>query len=79
MNLRMGESNIAHELSHRQITIRVDNGERPLSQYLADAQARIEQSVHYDKQKYTLNGQAHSSSRNAHRSVLPLLWPSCLP
>ncbi|WP_418610723.1 efflux RND transporter permease subunit [Gluconobacter cerinus] len=54
VNLRMGESNIAHELSHRQITIRVDNGERPLSQYLADAQARIEQSVHYDKQKYTL-------------------------
>ncbi|MFT9297005.1 MAG: efflux RND transporter permease subunit, partial [Gluconobacter sp.] len=54
VGLRMGESNIAHEMSHRQITIRVDNGQRPLSQYLADAQARIEQSVHYDKQKYTL-------------------------
>lgn len=54
VGLRMGESNIAHELSHRQITIRVDNGQRPLSQYLADAQAQIEKSVHYDKEKYTL-------------------------
>ncbi|EHH68084.1 efflux RND transporter permease subunit [Gluconobacter morbifer] len=54
VGLRMGESNIAHEQSHRQITIRVDNGQRPLSQYLADAQKRIEDSVHYDKQKYTL-------------------------
>jgi len=54
VGLHMGESNISHELSKRQITIRVDNGDRPLSQYLADAQARIESSVHYDHQKYRL-------------------------
>lgn len=54
VGLYMGESNIAHEMSHRQITIRVDNGKRPLSQYLADAQGRIDQQLHYDKEKYSL-------------------------
>ncbi|MFT8807916.1 efflux RND transporter permease subunit [Gluconobacter sp.] len=54
VGLRMGESNISHEMSHRQITIRVDNGKRPLSQYLADAQGRIDQQLHYDREKYTL-------------------------
>ncbi|QDH16858.1 efflux RND transporter permease subunit [Swingsia samuiensis] len=54
IGLKMGESNIAHEMNHRQITIRVDNGQRPLSQYLADAQARIDQSVHFDQKKNSL-------------------------
>nr|WP_294914849.1 CusA/CzcA family heavy metal efflux RND transporter [uncultured Neokomagataea sp.] len=54
VGLHMGESNIAHEMSHRQITIRVDNGDRPLSQYLADAQARIDQAVRYDPKQYSL-------------------------
>ncbi|OUI81773.1 membrane protein [Gluconobacter sp. DsW_056] len=54
VGLHMGESNIAHEMSHRQVTIRVDNGKRPLSQYLADAQGRIDQQLHFDKEKYTL-------------------------
>jgi heavy metal efflux system protein len=54
ISLQTGEANIAHEMNHRQITIRVDNGQRPLSQYLADAQARINGQVHFDATRYHL-------------------------
>lgn len=54
VSLQTGEANIAHEMNHRQITIRVDNGQRPLSQYLADAQARIAGQVHFDPARYRL-------------------------
>ncbi|ACI50477.1 heavy metal efflux pump, CzcA family [Gluconacetobacter diazotrophicus PA1 5] len=54
VSLQTGEANIAHEMNHRQITIRVDNGQRPLSQYLADAQARINSQVHFDAARYHL-------------------------
>jgi len=54
VSLQMGESNIAHEMYNRQITVRVDNGQRPLSQYLGDAQQQIEDQVHYDHRKYRL-------------------------
>lgn len=54
ISLETGEANIAHEMNHRQITIRLDNGQRPLSQYLADAQARIGAQVHFDAAQYRL-------------------------
>ncbi|MFS3134851.1 efflux RND transporter permease subunit [Gluconacetobacter sacchari] len=54
ISLQTGEANIAHEMNHRQITIRVDNGQRPLSQYLADAQGRIASQVHFDAARYRL-------------------------
>ncbi len=54
IKLQNGESTIAHEMSHRQLTIRVDNRGRALSDYLADAQQQIEQKVHFDAQKYRL-------------------------
>ncbi len=51
---KTGEATIAHEQSERQLTIRVDNHDRPLSQYLADAQQQIDAKVHFDKQSYRL-------------------------
>ncbi|MDR3447138.1 MULTISPECIES: CusA/CzcA family heavy metal efflux RND transporter [unclassified Dyella] len=51
---KTGESTIAHEQTKRQITIRVDNRDRALSEYLADAQAQIDAKVHFDKQAYQL-------------------------
>lgn len=54
IRLETGQSNIAHEYNHRQITIRVDSGTRALSEYLPDAQARIDRSVRYDASKYRL-------------------------
>ncbi|UMM63997.1 efflux RND transporter permease subunit [Aristophania vespae] len=54
IHLHMGESNIAHEQGERELTIQVDNGDKPMSQYLAEAQQRIDQNVHFDPQNYRL-------------------------
>jgi heavy metal efflux system protein len=54
IKLAMGESTIAHEHGKRELTIRIDNRDRALSEYLADAQSQIDQKVHFDKQKYQL-------------------------
>ena len=54
IHFKTGESTIAHEEGKRQITIRVDNRDRALSEYLADAQQQIDAKVHFDKQNYQL-------------------------
>jgi cobalt-zinc-cadmium resistance protein CzcA len=51
---KTGESTIAHEQNHRELTIRIDNRDRALSEYLADAQKQIDTKVRYDKQNYHL-------------------------
>ncbi|WP_267849241.1 efflux RND transporter permease subunit [Robbsia betulipollinis] len=54
IGLRTGESTIAHEQGKRQITIRIDNRDRALSDYLADAQRKIDADVHFDRVRYHL-------------------------
>jgi len=54
IRLQNGESTIAHEMSRRQITIRVDNTDRALTEYLLDAERQIAGKVHFDAQKYRL-------------------------
>ncbi|MFC3651681.1 efflux RND transporter permease subunit [Dyella humi] len=54
IKLTMGESTIAHEHGQRELTIRIDNRDRALSEYLADSQAQINAKVHFDQQKYQL-------------------------
>ncbi|RUL70409.1 efflux RND transporter permease subunit [Dyella choica] len=54
IKLVSGESTIAHEHGQRELTIRIDNRDRALSEYLADAQAQINAKVHFDQQKYEL-------------------------
>lgn len=54
IKLHMGESNIAHEMGERQITLQIDNGKRAMSEYLADAQERIDRKVTFDHQNYHL-------------------------
>lgn len=54
ISLHTGEGNIAHEMNQRQLTLRVDNGTRPLSDWMADAQHRIDAQVHFDHSEYRL-------------------------
>ncbi len=54
IKLQNGESTIAHEMNHRELTIRIDNRGRALSNYLADAQKQIDKKVQFDAQKYRL-------------------------
>jgi cobalt-zinc-cadmium resistance protein CzcA len=72
ISLQTGESTIAHEHGQRQLTIRIDNRGRALSDYLADAQDRIGKTVKFDAQKYRLEwaGQFENQQRAQARLVL---------
>jgi cobalt-zinc-cadmium resistance protein CzcA len=65
VRLQTGESTISHELGARQLTIRIDNRGRALSQYLADAQKRIDRQVRFDRGAYRLEwaGQFENEQR----------------
>lgn len=54
IELAMGESTISHQDGERQLTVRIDNRERPLSDYLVDAQKQIADKVHFDQSQYRL-------------------------
>jgi cobalt-zinc-cadmium resistance protein CzcA len=72
IRLQSGESTIAHDESRRDLTIRIDNRGRALSQYLADAQKRIDSQVHFDHARYHLEwaGQFENQQRAQARLVV---------
>jgi cobalt-zinc-cadmium resistance protein CzcA len=69
---RTGESTISHEGNARQITVRIDNRDRDLSSYLAEAQQRIEAEVKIDRRAHRLEwaGQFENEQRARERLVL---------
>lgn len=75
IKLQNGESTIAHEMNHRNITVRIDLANRDLSSYLAEAKEKIDQTVHFDKQKYSLEwaGQFENQKRAETRLALIML------
>jgi heavy metal efflux system protein len=54
ISYQMGESTIAHEFGKREVTIRIEDRSRALSDYLADAQKQIDAKVQFDHEKYHL-------------------------
>ena len=72
IKLRSGESTISHEMNHRVLLVRVDNRGRALSDYLAEAQRKINQLVHFDHDRYHLEygGQFESQQRAQARLTL---------
>jgi heavy metal efflux system protein len=54
IRLQTGESTIAHEKIHRQLTVRIDNRDRALSDYYEEARRKIDADVKFDKTKYRL-------------------------
>jgi cobalt-zinc-cadmium resistance protein CzcA len=54
IRLATGESTISHEQGQRELTIRIDNRGRALSDYLADAQRQIDAKVRFDRRDYRL-------------------------
>ena len=75
VRLQSGESIISHQSGKRQLTIRIDNRGRALSQYLADAQQRIGAKVKFDRAKYQLewSGQFENEERAQGRLVIVML------
>ncbi len=72
IGLQTGESTIAHEQGRRQLTIRIDNRGRALSQYLEDAQHRIDTQVTFDRLRYRTEwaGQFENEQRALARLVV---------
>ncbi|MBF0458886.1 MAG: efflux RND transporter permease subunit [Nitrospirae bacterium] len=60
-----GESSISHEMSRRNLIVRIDNRDRALSDYLVEAKKKIGQSVKFDNSKYHLEwgGQFENQER----------------
>ena len=74
VRVRSGESTVTRENGLRNLTIRIDNRDRDLTSYLADAQAKIADEVEYDKEKIRLEwgGQFENQRRAESRLVVIL-------
>ncbi|HJV01421.1 MAG TPA: CusA/CzcA family heavy metal efflux RND transporter [Burkholderiaceae bacterium] len=74
VTMQTGESTISHEMSERQITVRIDNRGRDLTSYLAEAQRRIDKEVKFDPQEVRLEwaGQFENERRAQARLTLIL-------
>jgi heavy metal efflux system protein len=74
IELQTGESTIAHEDTHRQITVRIENRGRDLASYLAEAKQKIGNRVKFDPQKYELEwaGQFENQRRSEERLIAVL-------
>ena len=70
--MQSGESTITHEMGHRELLVRVDLRDRALSDYLAEVQRKIDQSVHFDPDKYHIEwgGQFEDQQRAQARFML---------
>src|SRR6516165_4335332 len=74
ISVRSGESIVTREMRQRNLTIRIDNRDRDLTSYLAEAQAKIAERVHFDKDKVRLEwgGQFENQRRAEARLVIIL-------
>ena len=74
VRVRSGESTVTREDGKRNLTIRIDNRDRDLTTYLADAQARIADKVHFDASRIRLEwGGQFENPRRAEARLLVIL------
>jgi len=74
VRLRTGESIVTREMGQRNLTIRIDNPDRDLTSYLAEAQAKIAQQVHFDASRIRLEwGGQFENQRRAEARLLLIL------
>ena len=72
VRLRLGESIVTREMGQRNLTIRIDNPDRDLTSYLAEAQSKIADQVRFDQSKIRLEwgGQFENQRRAEARLLL---------
>jgi cobalt-zinc-cadmium resistance protein CzcA len=74
VKLRLGESVVTREMGQRNLTIRIDNRDRDLSSYLAEAQSKIADQVHFDASRIRLEwGGQFENQRRAEARLLLIL------
>jgi heavy metal efflux system protein len=78
VRLGSGESTITHEMSHRQLTVKLNLRNRDLASFLAEAQARIAKDVTFDRSQYRIEwgGQFENQQRAQRR--LAVIVPAVL-
>jgi cobalt-zinc-cadmium resistance protein CzcA len=74
VKLQNGQSTISHELSRRNVMVRIDLRNRDLASYLAEAESKIDEAVRFDHGKYHLEygGQFENQRRAQARLALIL-------
>ncbi len=71
---RTGESTVTRENGQRNLTIRIDNRDQDLTSYLEEAQKKISDQVHFDKNKIRLEwGGQFENQRRAEARLLVIL------
>src|ERR1700691_1199288 len=74
IRVKSGESTVTRENGQRNLTIRIDNRDRDLTSYLAEAQAKIAARVHFDPRKIRLEwGGQFENQRRAEARLLVIL------
>ena len=74
ISLQSGESVVTRENGTRNLTIRIDNRDRDLSSYLAEAQQKIAARVHFDPSKIRLEWAGQfENQRRAEQRLLVIL------
>jgi cobalt-zinc-cadmium resistance protein CzcA len=74
IRVHSGESTVTRENGQRNLTIRIDNRDRDLTSYLAEAQAKIAAQVHFDNAKIRLEwGGQFENQRRAEARLLVIL------
>ena len=76
VRLSLGESTITREMNRRHLTVKLNLRGRDLASFLNEAQATINENVHYDKNKYTVKwGGAFENQKRAYTRlsvIIPL-------
>jgi heavy metal efflux system protein len=72
IKLQNGETTISHNMTKRNMTVRIDYADRDLSSYLAEAQDKIAKQVKYDPTKFKLEwaGQFENQHRAQQRLTI---------
>jgi cobalt-zinc-cadmium resistance protein CzcA len=74
VRVRLGESVVTREMSQRNLTIRIDNRDRDLTSYLAEAQSKIGAQVRFDQTRMRLEwGGQFENQRRAEARLLLIL------
>jgi len=78
VDLRAGESTIAHEFGHRHMTVKLNLRDRDLGTFLDEARPAIEKSVQYDHAKYQVKWGGQFENQNRAQKRLFVIMPIVL-
>ena len=73
-----GESTITHEMGRRHLTVKLDLRGRDLATFIVEAKQRIESSVRYDHQRYSIEWGGEFENQQRAEARLAVIVPAAL-